>query len=90
MIFTKEVIDEIKDALGDSLNYYKDLLDVNSDGSEDLETNKKNIEYTRSRIKIIESMESRCVDNLLSNKKPSVIYFVFSSFCHEFLIIHIR
>jgi hypothetical protein len=41
MIFTKEEIDEIKDALGDNLNYYKDLLDVNSDGSEHLEIKKR-------------------------------------------------
>jgi ppGpp synthetase/RelA/SpoT-type nucleotidyltranferase len=59
MIFTKEEIDEIKDAIEDSLNYYKDLLDVNCDGFEDLETSKKNIEYARSRIKIIESIKKK-------------------------------
>jgi ppGpp synthetase/RelA/SpoT-type nucleotidyltranferase len=59
MLFTKEEVDEIKDALGDSLNYYKDLLDVNCDGIEDLERKKKNIEYARSRIKIIESIKKK-------------------------------
>jgi len=59
MIFTKEEIDEIKDVLWDSLNYYKDLLDLSYDGSEDLETKKKNIEYARSRIRIIESIKKK-------------------------------
>jgi hypothetical protein len=54
--FTKEEIDEIKDALGDSLKYYQDLLD---DALTNPETKKMNIEYARARIKIIESIKRK-------------------------------
>lgn len=54
MKFTKEELDEIKDAIEDSLNYYKDLHD---DAPSDSETKKKNIEYADARIKIIESIK---------------------------------
>lgn len=51
--FTKEEIDEINDAIEDSLKYYQDLLD---DSHSDPEMTKKNIKYARARIKIIESI----------------------------------
>jgi hypothetical protein len=54
--FTKEEIDEIEDALEDSLKYYKDLLDVNTS---DPETKKMNIEYAHNKIKIIESIKKK-------------------------------
>jgi hypothetical protein len=44
MKFTKEEIDEIKDALEDSLKYYKDLLE---DAPSDPETKKGNFYYVR-------------------------------------------
>ena len=56
MKFTKVEIDEIKDALEDSLKYYKDLLDENTS---DPETKKKNIEYASAKIKIIESIKRK-------------------------------
>jgi hypothetical protein len=51
--FTKEEIDEINDAIEDSLKYYQDLLD---NSQSDPEITKKNIKYARARIKIIESI----------------------------------
>ena len=56
MKFTKEEIDEIKDALEDSLKYYKDLLE---DAPSDPETKKGNFYYARARIKIIESIKKK-------------------------------
>lgn len=53
MKFTKKELDEIKDALEDSMKYYKDLLD---ESTSDEETKKMSIEYAHSRIKIIESI----------------------------------
>jgi hypothetical protein len=57
--FTKEEIDEIKDALENSLKYYQDLLD---DALSKPEAKKMNIEYARARIKIVESIK-RKLDN---------------------------
>jgi hypothetical protein len=59
MKFTKEEIDEIKDALEDSLSYYRDMLDVKTDESLDPETKKKDIEYARARINTIESIKKK-------------------------------
>jgi len=59
MKFTKEEIDEIKDALEDSLSYYRDILDVKTDESLDSETKKKDIEYARARINTIESIKKK-------------------------------
>ena len=60
MEFTEEEIDVINDALEDSLNYYKDMLDINSDGvPSDPEEKKKNIVYARVKIKIIESIKKK-------------------------------
>lgn len=56
MKFTKDEIDEINDAIENSLNYYQDLLD---DSPPDPETKKKNIEYAHARIKIIESIKTK-------------------------------
>ena len=56
MKFTKVEIDEIKDALEDSLKYYKDLLDENTS---DPETKKKIIKYASAKIKIIESIKRK-------------------------------
>jgi hypothetical protein len=54
--FTKVELDEIIDALEDSLKYYKDLLD---DASSNPETKTMNVEYARARIKIIESIKRK-------------------------------
>ena len=54
--FTQEEADEIRNSLEDSLNYYKDLLD---DSPLDPEAKKKNIEFARARIKIIESIKRK-------------------------------
>jgi hypothetical protein len=54
--FTKEEIDEIIDAIEDSLKYYQDLLD---DALSNPETKKNNLEYARARIKIIESIKQK-------------------------------
>lgn len=54
--FTQEEADEIRNSLDDSLNYYKDLLD---DSPLDPEAKKKNIEFARARIKIIESIKRK-------------------------------
>jgi hypothetical protein len=56
MKFTKEEVDEIKDALEDSFRYYKDLLD---DPPSDPERNKISIQYARARIKIIQSIRRK-------------------------------
>lgn len=56
MEFTKEEIDEIKDALGDSLNYYRDLLDINAS---DPESKIKDIKNVRAKITIIESIKKK-------------------------------
>jgi len=56
MKFTKEEIVEIKDAIEDSLKYYQDLLD---DALSNPEMKKKNIEYARTKIKIIESIKMK-------------------------------
>jgi hypothetical protein len=56
MKFTKKEIDEIKDALENSLKYYQDLLD---DPPSNPKTKKKNIEYASARIKIIESIKRK-------------------------------
>jgi hypothetical protein len=56
MKFTKDEIDEINDAIEDSLKYYQDLLD---DSPSDPEAKKINIEYSRSRIQIIESIKRK-------------------------------
>ncbi len=56
MKFTKEEIDEIKDALEDSLKYYQDLLD---DVPSNPETKKMNIEYASAKIKIIDSLKRK-------------------------------
>jgi hypothetical protein len=56
MKFTKKEIDEIKDALENSLRYYQDLLD---DPPSNPKTKKKNIEYASARIKIIESIKRK-------------------------------
>jgi hypothetical protein len=53
MKFTREEIDELKDALENSLKYYQDLLD---DALSNAETKKKKIKYARAKIKIIESI----------------------------------
>ena len=52
--FTKEEIDEISDAIEDSLKYYQDLLD---DSHSDPEITKKNIKYASARIKIVAIIE---------------------------------
>jgi predicted HicB family RNase H-like nuclease len=54
--FTKEEIDEIKDAIEDSLKYYQDLLD---DALSNPETKNMSAEYARARIKIIESIKRK-------------------------------
>lgn len=54
--FTKVEINEIKDALEDSMKYYQDLLD---DAPSNPETKKMNIEYARAKIKIIESIKRK-------------------------------
>ena len=56
MKFTREEIDELKDALENSLKYYQDLLD---DALSNPETKKKKIKYARAKIKIIESITDK-------------------------------
>ena len=56
MKFTKEELDEIKDAIENSLKYYQDLLD---DALSNPETKKNDLEYARARIKIIESIKQK-------------------------------
>ena len=53
MKFTREEIDEFRDALENSLKYYQDLLD---DALSNPQMKKKNIKYARAKIKIIESI----------------------------------
>jgi hypothetical protein len=52
MKFTKEEVDEIKDAFENSLKYYQ--LD---DAPSDPETKTKNVEYAGAKIEIIESIK---------------------------------
>jgi histidinol phosphatase-like enzyme len=58
MKFTREEIDELKDALENSLKYYQDLLD---DALTNPETKKKKIKYARAKIKIVESIRRKLV-----------------------------
>ena len=69
--FTKEEVDEIKYALGDSLKYYQDLLE---DASSNPGTKKKNIEYARPRIKIIGSImdKLKLTGQQTRNRTPEV------------------
>jgi hypothetical protein len=53
MKFTREEIDEFKDALENSLKYYQDLLD---DALSNPQMKKKKIKYARAKIEIIESI----------------------------------
>jgi len=54
--FAKEEIDEIKDALENSLKYYQDLFD---DAPSNPETKKMNVEHASAKIKIIESIKRK-------------------------------
>jgi histidinol phosphatase-like enzyme len=58
MKFTREEIDELNDALENSLKYYQDLLD---DALTNPETKKKKIKYARAKIKIVESIRRKLV-----------------------------
>jgi signal recognition particle subunit SEC65 len=59
--FTKEEIGEIEDALENSFKYYTDLLEENT--SHPLANNNPtiiyNVQYARTKIKIIESIKKK-------------------------------
>ncbi len=55
--FTKKEVDEINDAIDDSLKYYQDLLD--EPPPSDPEGKKMSIEHAQARIKIIESIKRK-------------------------------
>lgn len=58
--FTKEELDEIRDALEDSMKYYQDLLE--DPPPSDPEKKKMNIEHAEAKIKIIESIKRKLED----------------------------
>jgi hypothetical protein len=62
MKFTREEIDEFKDALENSLKYYQDLLD---DALSNPEMKKKKIKYARAKIKTIESIKKKLKESAL-------------------------